>query len=189
MKGSVSDRARMGFDDFVARSVRSTFAANPDECTVAPDDDAQPKERELVMFTVSSYLFRVLLFIHFDRNAMTRSHFAALANVNAESMDEERLYDEIMEHGNLCCGSFNRELAHFFPHIGMSTPCLLRAQSIQHVASSLQPAYTRTYRAELSPGMVIHFSLAVCAFADLDFAFEPRAAEAQDETAGELEMF
>jgi hypothetical protein len=188
MKGSVSDRARMGFDDFVARSARSTFAASADECTIGPDDDVQPKERELVMFTVSSYLFRVLLFVHFDRNTVTRSHFAALSNVNLEAMDDERLNDEIMERGNLCCGAFNRELAQFFPHIGMSTPCLLRSQSIHHVASLL-PAYTRTYRAELSPGVVMHFSLAVCAFADLDFPFEPRAAEAVDETAGELEMF
>jgi hypothetical protein len=188
MKGAVSERARAGFDHFVGQSARSTLAASSAECSFAPADDAQPRERELVMFTVSSYLFRVLMFIHFDRNPVTRAHFAALANVNADAMDDDRLHDEIMERGNLCCGSFNRDLAQFFPHIGMSTPCLLRGQSLQHV-TALQPAYMRTYRCEPSPGVVMHLSLAVCAFADLDFPFEPRAAEAQEETAGELEMF
>jgi hypothetical protein len=188
MTGVVSDRARLGFDRFIAQGVKATLGASDFDCEVKQADDETPRERELVMFTVSSYLFRVLLFIHFDRNPITRGHFALLAGVTPEAMTNEQLDDQIMERGNLCCGALNRDLAQFYPHTGMSTPCLLNANSIDHIGA-LQPAFTRRYRAELSPGVALHFTVVACAFADLDFAFDASAAEEEAETAGELEMF
>jgi hypothetical protein len=140
-----------------------------------------------VMLTVTTYGFRVVVFIHFNRDLSTRSHFATLASQPVEAMNEELFSDTIMERGNLFCGALNRDLTPFFPHTGMSTPCILERTSMEHVAS-LHPAHTACYRAEVAPGVVLHVTLAVCVFGDLDFEFEPRAADEID-TAGELEMF
>jgi hypothetical protein len=187
---SVSERARQGLDQFVAAAVKSSLAQSAGDFAIAQTDEplAKDSEREIVMLTVSSYMFRVLLFMHFDRNAATRAHFSALANVAVEGMDDDRFIDEVMERGNLCCGALNRDLALFYPHIGMSTPCILKRSSVEHVGA-IKPAFTRRYRAQVGPGLAMHFTLAVCAFADFDFAFEPRAAEELEDTAGELEMF
>jgi hypothetical protein len=184
----VSDRARQGLDYFVAAAVQNSLMAAGERCQLEAADDALPQESDIAMLTVSSYMFRVLMFIHFDRAPATRAYIASLAGVPAEEMTGERYLDAMMERGNLCCGALNRDLALFYPHIGMSTPCMLRRHSVEHL-QAVHPDYKRCFRAELAPGVVMHFSIALCAFHDLDFAFEPRAAEEAEETAGELEMF
>lgn len=183
----VSERARQGLDHFVASAVKSSLTQPGSDCNVSEADDPD-SEREVVMLTVSSYLFRVLLFMHFDRHPVMRGHLASLARVDMDAMDDERFTDEVMERGNLVCGALNRDLAIFYPHIGMSTPCILKRSSVEHIGA-VRPAFSRRYRAEVGPGVTMHFTLAVCAFGDLDFAFEPRAAEEAEDTAGELEMF
>lgn len=183
----VSDRARNGIDYFVAAAVQNSLVAAGESCQLEAADDVVPKESDIAMLTVSSYMFRVLMFIHFDRDPATRAHIASLAGVPLDEMTGERYLDAMMERGNLCCGAFNRDLATFYPHIGMSTPCMLKRNSADHIRA-VHPDYSRCFRSELAPGVVMHFSIALCAFDDLDFAFEPRAAE-EAETAGELEMF
>jgi hypothetical protein len=187
---TVSERARTGLDHFVAQAVKSSLALAGCACTVVQVDDtpANSKEREVVMLTVSSYLFRALLFIHFERSPAMHAHLGALAGTSGDTLDDERFIDAVMERGNLCCGALNRDLAQFFPHIGMSTPCILKRSSVEHVAA-VSPAFSRRYRAEVGDGVSMHFTLALCAFADFDFPYEPRAAEEVEETAGELEMF
>ena len=184
---NVSPRARNGFDYYVAQAAKNSLAANAAECAVCPADEPVAPEQELVMLTVTTYGFRVVVFIHFNRDLSTRAHFASLAGQPVEAMDEVLFNDTMMERGNLFCGAFNRDLTPFFPHTGMSTPCVLARTSMEHV-DHLHPAYTACYRAELAPGVVLHVTLAVCAFGDVDFEFEPRAADEVD-TAGELEMF
>ena len=188
---TVSERARSGLDHFVAQAVKSSLALAGSECLVVQTDDslANDKEREVVMLTVSSYMFRVLLFIHFERSTAMHAHLGALAGNSVDALDEERFVDAVMERGNLCCGALNRDLSQFFPHIGMSTPCILKRSSVEHIGA-VKPAFSRRYRAEVGAGVAMHFTLALCAFADLDFPYEPRAAqEVEEETAGELELF
>ena len=188
MSADISERARQGLDHFVAAAVKNSLVASGESCQLDAADDADPKESDIAMLTVSSYMFRVLMFIHFDRDPATRAYIAALTGVPVDEMTGERYVDAMMERGNLCCGAFNRDLAVFYPHIGMSTPCMLKRNSAEHI-QAVHPDYSRRFRAELAPGVVMHFSIALCAFDDLDFAFEPRAAADEVETAGELEMF
>jgi hypothetical protein len=188
MTAFVSDRAKQGLDYFVAQAAKNSLVPPGSPCEVVPHDDAaMPKAPDVVMFTVSSYLFRVLLFIQFDHDPATRTYVAELSSAPAEDMIGERFLDAMTERGNLFCGALNRDLVPFFPHIGMSTPCVLKRHSVEHI-TAVKPGYHRRYRCELSSGVVMHFTLAVCADADFDFEFEPRAEEEAD-TAGELEMF
>lgn len=184
---TVSDRARSGFDHFVLQSTRNALMQSGAGCEVVQAEDAVPPEAEVVMFTVSSYRFRVLLLIHFNRDAATREHFASMCSVPVEEMVDERFVDAVMERGNLFCGAFNRDLAHFYPHLGMSTPCILQRHSVSHV-EAVRPAFSRRYKAELGAGVAMHVTVAVCTFIDIDFPFEASAVE-ETETAGELEMF
>jgi hypothetical protein len=186
MSRTLSERARSGFDHFIMAATRNAFALQSYECTIAVVEEAAHGEHEVVMLTVSSYRFRVLLFVHFERNESTRRHLAALGNHAAGEMRDERLVDAMMERGNLCCGALNRELARFFPHLGMSTPCMLDGSSLEHLGA-LRPSTIRHYRAEVADGVALHLTLAICAFGDIDFAF---CAESVAATAsGELEIF
>jgi hypothetical protein len=186
MSSSVSERARSGFDRFIIDATKNAFGLPQTECTVALSEAAALGEHEVVMLTVSSYRFRVLLFIHFERNRATRSHLAALGRAAIEQLGDERFDDAMMERGNLCCGGLNRELSRFFPHLGMSTPCILPSSSMEHL-ESLRPSVTRYYRAELGPSVALQLTLAICAFADIDFAFG--ADTAGMARGGELELF
>jgi hypothetical protein len=183
----VSDRACSGFDHFVVQAAKNSLAKSGTEFVAIPDDDAVAPEPDVVMFTVSSYMFRVLFFMHFGKNLNTRSYFATLANASDDEMVGERFLDTVVEYGNLFCGALNRDLAHFFPHLGMSTPCILTRSSVDHIAE-VHPAFTRRYRVETTSAVDLHFTLAVCPFVDLDFAFEPSAVQ-EEEVSGELEMF
>lgn len=188
--GTVSERALGTFDRFVTEATRSAFALQPAECVVSVLDQSLACEQDVVMFTVSSYRFRVLLFVHFERGSATRDYFAALlmdlGGGDAQSLADERFVDAVMERGNLCCGALNRELARFYPHLGMSTPCILDGSALEHLAA-LQPSATRHYRAQLSAGVTLGLTLAVCAFGDIDFCLTDDATATA--AGGELEMF
>jgi hypothetical protein len=187
VSGVVSERARDGLDYFVAQAANNALVSADKHCAVVAAGDTAASERDVVMLTVSSYTFRVLVFIHFESNAATRAYFGSLVNTSAEEMAGERFLDVVMERGNLFCGALNRDLAQFYPHTGMSTPCILHRSAVEHI-DAVKPAFTRRYRAELTDELALHLTLAVCAFDDLDFQFAHRKAEATD-TAGELEMF
>jgi hypothetical protein len=186
MSHILGDRAGGGFDRFIMAATRRAFALPASECSVTPTEEAAPGQHEVVMLTVSSYRFRVLLFIHFERNDATRRHLAALGSGMAGEMRDEGFADAMMERGNLCCGSLNRELSRFFPHLGMSTPCILHGSALEHLGA-LRPSTTRHYRLELAPGVDMHLTLAICAFADIDFSFGEEMIESG--AGGELEMF
>jgi CheY-specific phosphatase CheX len=186
MSGNISSRACTGFDHFIMAAAKSAFALPGAQCAVTQVSGSPTSQHDVVMLSVASYRFRLLLFIHFDRNLATRRHLAALISMQSEQMVGERFVDAMMERGNLCCGALNRELAQFFPHIGMSTPCVLSGSSLEHI-STLHPSLTRHYRADVATGVALHITLAVCAFADIDFPFDVRVAKAP--ACGALEMF
>jgi hypothetical protein len=186
MSRTLNDRARGGLDRFIMAATRRAFALPAIDCSVTPTEEAAPGEHEVVMLTVSSYRFRVLLFIHFERNDATRRHLAALGSGMAEGMHDEGFADAMMERGNLCCGALNRELSRFFPHLGMSTPCILHGSALSHL-DALRPTTTHHYRLELAPGVDMHLTLAICAFDDFDFSFGEEMIERG--AGGELEMF
>lgn len=186
MSGTVSERACSAFDGFVTAATRTAFALPHAECTITLLDQAAQYQQDVVMLTVSSYRFRVLLFVHFERDAATRRYLAALGGHDTQSLNDERRVDAMMERGNLCCGALNRELGRVYPHLGMSTPCILDGSSLEHLAA-LRPSATRHYRAEPVAGVSLRLTLAICAFADIDFSLTVDTGAMT--AGGELEMF
>jgi hypothetical protein len=132
----------------------------------------------VVVLTISSMAFRVLLIFHLDRDAATRQYLAG-----GES--DESALDAFLEVCNLCCGAVNQELLRYFPDLGMSTPYVLNASSVAHL-EPLQPNYVSSYRIVVNQSVELAATLCLCAHQEVDFNAEPVATV---DSGGELELF
>jgi hypothetical protein len=152
-----------------------------DACEIAPLGEAgagATKDTQLVVLTISSMVFRLLLILHFDENDSTRAYYLKDAS--------ERTFQEVfLEICNLCCGAMNQELLRYFPDLGMSTPYVLSARCLPHLRE-LKPAFLASYSVTLNGSVQLAATVCVCAHAPIDFVADTSVIE---ETSGELELF
>ena len=94
-------------------------------------------------------------------------------------------YDAFAEFGNICCGQLNRELGHYFPHLGMSTPNVLETECLGYM-SSLNGKHVQHFKVVINDSITFYAALCVCNDDTIDFAV--RAVE-PDTSTGELELF
>ena len=184
----VSNQAKASFDFLVEQAIKSSMLGeDKSACHIEKLlDTSQIKSRQMVILTVSSYAFRVMMFIHFTKDKPTKSHFAAIKGKDGQGeIEDEAFLDTVMECGNLACGALNRELGNFHPHLGMSTPSVLDHASMEYV-DALHAGHTGHWRVTTGSGAVFHMSLAVCEDSPLDFAVDQSVTE---DTSGELEFF
>lgn len=183
----ISANAKEGFDYMLTAAVKSSFLASPeDTCDVRViEDTGDIKEKQVVILTVSSYLFRVLTLVHFTLNQPMKEHLASINRAPVEGMETQDFLDVISECGNICCGALNRELGKFYPHIGMSTPNLLDRNCLDYL-QTLHAGYVKHFEVRINDSITMHASLCVCDYADLDFVVDK--TESTEEN-GELEMF
>lgn len=183
----ISQQAKDAFDYTVTGALKNALCSSPDDrCEVEVIDDVKDiTEKKVVLLTVSSYLFRVMTLIYFTLNKDTKNHFAAINRVEADTMSESDYLDVISECGNIFCGALNRELAHHFPHLGMSTPNVLDRDCIDYL-QELDANYIKHFKISINDTFTMHASLCVCDFADIDFTVDMTQTE---ESNGELEMF
>ncbi|MDE2401401.1 MAG: hypothetical protein KGL90_07020 [Burkholderiales bacterium] len=183
----ISQQAQDAFDYTVSGALKTALCALPDDrCEVEVIGDIKEiTEKKAVLLTVSSYLFRVMTLIYFTLNRDTKSHFAAINRAEAQSMSESDFLDVIGERGNIFCGALNRELAHHFPHLGMSTPNVIDRECVDYL-TELGASYIKHFKVVINDTFTMHASLCVCDFADIDFAVDMTQAE---ESNGELELF
>lgn len=142
-----------------------------------PRDDVA-KDARVVVLTISSILFRLLLIVQVDENARTREYFLK-DNV------ERPFEDALLEICNLCCGAMNQELLRDFPDLGMSTPYVLSARCLSHL-QELKPALLASYSITIDGSVGLDATVCVCAYAPIDFVADTSTVE---ETSGELELF
>jgi hypothetical protein len=181
----VSEQAKVSFDFLVEQAIKSSMLGDDkDACRIEKlGVSSQIKSKQMVILTVSSYAFRVMMFVHFTRDKPTKGHFAALKQQS--ELDDEAFLDTVMECGNLACGAVNRELGNFYPHLGMSTPSVLDHASMEYV-DALGAGHVGHWRVATGSGAVFHVSLAVCEDSPIDFAVDQTQVE---DTSGELEFF
>ena len=152
-----------------------------DSCEIVPvrEGAAGPERTEnVVVLTISSIVFRMLLVLHFDEDAVTRDYF--LRN------DQGATFREVfLETCNLCSGAMNQALLHHFPDLGMSTPYVLSAHCVPYL-EELKPGYLATFAIAINGSVRLGATVCVCAHAPLDFIASVNAVE---ETSGELELF
>ncbi|RKR37303.1 hypothetical protein [Paraburkholderia sp. BL17N1] len=179
----ISAHARDSFDRIFRKAAQARLPLDSgDLCEIAPIADANidvSKDTQVVVLTISSIVFRLLLILHFDEDDSTRSYYLK------DSIEERDFQEAFLEICNLCCGAMNQELLRYFPDLGMSTPYVLNARCLPHL-HELKPALLSSYSITLDAGVRLAATVCVCADAPLDFVADTSAVE---ETSGELELF
>jgi hypothetical protein len=183
----LTPRARDGFERLVRESLAATLARDGGGVVAPVDALADVPGSHVVVLSVASYRFRLLLGLHFTPDAATRERLARLHGLEPEAMVDRAFDDAIAECGNLVCGTLNRELGRAFPHVGMSTPDVLRRGAIEQLGL-LRCGHVRHLRLEHGGEAAWHATLAVSTQGPLDFDLPPAEA-VETEAAGELEFF
>ncbi|MEI7430131.1 MAG: hypothetical protein WCL27_06710 [Betaproteobacteria bacterium] len=178
----ISEKAKQGLDLIFTRAARVCLATEAsDSVAIEPIYGARtiaaPQEHILVL-TIASYVFRLLIFFHLDKDENTKNYFT-------RCNPDLRLNDVIGEFGNLCCGAINRDLGHHFPHTGMSTPTLLKNQCIPHLPE-LNPSYISRHEIVINHSVRMQATLCFCAYSTIDFSADATTIQ---EVSGELELF
>lgn len=178
----VSDNAKEALDRIFARAAGSCLAVNAGDRV---EVERLPGSgfvglpgRDIVVLTISSYRFRLLIVFHLDADGAAGRHFVAA--------DSGRAFAEgFGEFGNLCCGAMNRELGKHFVHTGMSTPYLLEGACAAYL-HELKPAHLAQHRIRINDGITLHATLCLCAYGAVDFCAD---ADVAAEDTGALELF
>ncbi len=182
----ISPQAQQALQQMVRRAIQaSPLVAHGVAVEVldAPDLSRLLTE-QMVVLTVSSYVFRLTFLIHFSPDEKTYAHFAAVNRLALAELGEQAFVDAISECGNICCGNLNRDLARIFLHVGMSTPHILARRCVDSL-DKLGQGQQLHFNLKSANGPGFGVSICVNAFAPLDFAVDAAAAE----ETGELEMF
>lgn len=182
----ISQNAKQSFNQMLERALRAGLLVSPDgPVEIMPVSDVSRFcATQMVILSVSSYFFRMLVMVYFTDDDVTRLHFATLNKVDVATLDARAFVDAVNERGNICCGSVNRDLAQVFPHVGMSTPNIIDKQCAHHL-DVLGSSYQRHLDVIVPDGPRFHASLCITEFEDLDFDLQ--IAEPQGN--GELEIF
>jgi hypothetical protein len=182
----ISSSAKEGFNLLLTQALKESLVPDGSHCEITPlDDDSAICESKMAVLTVSSYLFRVIVMLHFTPDAATFEHFAKLNHSSLEEMSAQEIMDTIAERGNLCCGILNRELIAYFPHIGMSTPNVIDRHCAAYL-SMLNCGHIQHFAIDIDQGPPLHASLCISDYADIDFSV---SADAMGASTGELELF
>jgi hypothetical protein len=183
----ISQPAREGFDHLLTRALRASLTSSDEQpCdinVIANLDDIAPTT--MVVLTVSSYLFRLIVMLHFSPDQATREHVGRVNKIASEAMNDQSFHDAIAECGNICCGILNRDLGPIFPHIGMSTPNIIDTRCAAYL-DMLNCGHIQHFEVNIEQTPMFHVSLCVCDYADLDFVIDVNEAGAD---TGELELF
>jgi hypothetical protein len=148
-------------------------------CEIAPRAGETAQGERMVVLTISSMQFRMLLLLHFNDDERTRRYYVG---------DAARTLSEcFMEFGNLCCGAMNQQLVEHFPDLGMSTPYALSGECLPYLRE-LKPDSVQSYALTIDHDVRLGATLCICTKTPLDFVASVAAIEAHD-SAGELELF
>jgi hypothetical protein len=177
----ISAHAKDSIERIFFQAARSRLPADSSHaCEIRP---ASPHEggaaagTDVVVLTISSIFFRLLLILHFDHDDATRAYYLGTG--------QGSLNESLLEVGNLCCGAMNQRLVEYFPDLGMSTPYALSSHCVRYL-DQLKPDYVASYRATINDTVRIGATLCVCADAPVDFVAELSETV---ESVGELELF
>lgn len=179
----ISAHARDSFERIFRKAAQARLPLDAgDLCEIAPMAEASAgasKDSQVVVLTISSIVFRLLLILRFDEDESTCAYYLK------DATDEGSFQEVFLEICNLCCGAMNQELLRYFPDLGMSTPYVLNARCLPHL-HELRPALLSSYSVTLNGSVRLAATVCVCAHAPIDFIADTSAIE---ETSGELELF
>lgn len=189
----ISQSAKAGIEWLFEKAVRANSVSGPEDSCVltklAADKELPSKtSQHLVVLSISSYLFRIVALFQFNDDAATHEHMVRMTRSQTPELDEQALSDAYAELVNMVCGAVNRGLGVPFPHIGMSTPYMLES-SCANYAAALEPEYLQRFEVAVNDSMRFTLTYCLCMGADTSLDFRIDTYEAEEESAGELELF
>jgi len=177
----VSDRAKQAVEQIFVKAARESMALGPgNACEVRPlsAGGGEFPEGNLVVFTISSFLFRLLTIFHVQENPATVGYFVR----DGAKQSFSEIFSEV---GNLCCGTMNRDLLRIAPHLGMSTPYTLGSKCVRYL-DELKPGHVARFAIIIDGAELLQATLCFCEYAPVDFALD---APAEEQETGALELF
>ncbi|RDK02066.1 hypothetical protein [Paraburkholderia lacunae] len=178
----ITGHAKESFERIFRRAAQARLPLqSSDTCEIVPLAQAgmgATSDTQVVVLTISSMVFRLLLILQFDENDSLRSYFL-------KDTADRSFQEAFLEICNLCCGAMNQELLRYFPDLGMSTPYVLSARCLSYL-QELKPDFLSSYSIAIEGSVQLAATICVCADAPVDFVADTSAVE---ETSGELEMF
>lgn len=189
----ISQTAKTGIEWLFEKAVRAnSISSAGDTCvlTKLPVDKplSSNTNQQLVVLTISTYLFRIVTLFQFNDDAPTNEHMALMTRSQTPDLDAQALSDAYAELVNMVCGAVNRGLGVPFPHIGMSTPYVLESSCADYTAA-LEPECLQRYEVAINDSVRFNLTYCVCAGADTSLDFRIDTYEVQEESTGELELF
>lgn len=183
----ISDQAKNGMQCILKNALNECFSVNGQQPVISDTNDMTSNPNTLVtVLTVTTYIFKLVLMIGFEANESTKQYFL---NESDQELDpqaiKQALCDVISEKENLCCGILSRELAEFFPHIGMSTPSFIDSGSLSFI-QQLQYDDIQFFNLDCGQEVNLQVALCICAYDDVDFTVTMTENTAE---TGELELF
>jgi hypothetical protein len=181
----LNEQSKANLESFFRRVATTGLVRDPTHtCVIATDESrragVQPGEK-LVVITISSFTFRLLVIFHIGESPGMREYFGAQAG----GQPLEEMFYEI---GNMCCGALNTQMMRDFPHLAMSIPNSLGGACVEFL-DELRPQYVSTHVVTLNETAQLRVTLCLCCSAPVTFSAAASVATATTATTGELELF
>lgn len=171
---------------------RALPAASRDGCVVDAGQCAAAREGRgagcnRVVITVASYTFRILVICELGEDLDAGTLLGWQPDPGA-APDLLALRDAHAEFANMLGGAIKGALLETFPHVGMSTPCVLDAMGGLQLAA-LTLAAQQVFTARLADGRAFRVVIGLCRDAAEPFEVQVPAEVQDAEGQGELELF
>lgn len=178
----ISQQAKQGIDYVFAKSAKKSLVLDRDDiCEIEILDHNKESpflEKDIVVLTITSFLFRVLTIFHIGEDEATKNYFL-------KKSPDKSVTEVFSEVGNLCSGAMSHELLQHFPHLGMSTPYTLSSRCLSYL-SELNPGHLSRHAITINGSARLQATVCMHGYAPVDFTVD--TTETID-TSGELELF
>jgi hypothetical protein len=178
----LSDQSRANIERALHRAARTCLVRDAaDTCQIVDNREPLPPptaDEKLILVTISSFKFRLLVIFHFDEGPLLASYFSGQG---ARRSVEEAFY----EIANMCCGALNRDMTRDFQHLAMSVPYMLGAACMTYI-SDLKPEYVSTATVTINDNVRVRLTMCICCSAPA--AFSATGSESESDS-GKLELF
>ncbi|MCW8929579.1 MAG: hypothetical protein OQL19_04995 [Gammaproteobacteria bacterium] len=184
-----SDDSQNNLLKIIESSIRDNLKA--DSLVFGNCDDKEISEKEnIIVLTLSSHTFRLILFWHFNFDSPTNDYIRSQLNKDEKQLSDKEIekqnMDFISELSNAYCGQLKRVLGHQFLHLGMSTPNPLNKDNFIFI-DELECNFKNTRRIRINSNVNFYLSYCLCFQDNTDFIINPPKEDESE--SGELEFF
>jgi hypothetical protein len=178
----LSDQSRTHIERALHRAAKECLVRNPgDTCSILESRTsvvAATAGEKLILVTISSFKFRLLVIFHIDEDSSLATYFSGR---NTQGNVEEAFY----EIANMCCGALNRQLTRDFRHLAMSVPYTLSGTCMTYIGD-LRPEYVSSSTVRINENIAVRITLCMCCSAPVSFS---TTASESESNSGALELF